>query len=259
MFIKRAELFLSYRKSVYISRKLRNLNASCSSFWSAFRSNFSSKVCWEFGSFHISLFHIHISRLLNNKFIVLHAVTVAPIGHLEAASMGKQVFAMNDCSYMHKLQNTLCVINLNTAIGKVRKQAAEYCSSPGYSLDSLKALSRSYWEPLGFHAFLDTSKLLFTVTSAAALSLLEAISIILVPATYNLISRVVCLHLKEQRGLQWSGWIKNLKINPFCMWKNEWRSSLALPFTNVRCWNAVFVSLRFSAKPSICHLYRSLK
>lgn len=122
---------------------------------------------------------------------------------------------------MHKLWNTLRVINLNTATGKVREQAAGYCSSPGYNLDSLRAMSRSYWEPLGFHAFLDTSKLLFTVTSAAALSLLEAISIILVPTTYNLIPRVARLHLKEQRGLQWGGWIKNLKINPFCMWKNE--------------------------------------
>ena len=79
---------------------------------------------------------------------------------------------------MHKLWNILSVINLSIAIGKARNQAAEYCSSPGYNLDSLSTISRSYWEPLGwmtnlfFHflAFLDISKLFLMVEPVALLS-----------------------------------------------------------------------------------------
>lgn len=111
---------------------------------------------------------------------------------------------------MHKLWNILSITNMNIGPGKVRKQAAEYRSSPGYNLGSLSIISRSYWEPWGwmtnlffnFHAFLDASKLLLMVAPVAVLRLLEGISTILVPTTYNLIPRVACPHSKEQRGLQ---------------------------------------------------------
>lgn len=105
---------------------------------------------------------------------------------------------------MHKLWNTLCATDLNTAIGRVRKQAAEYCSLARYNLGSLSTICRSYYEPLGgmtnlshFHTFLDTFKLLLMVAPVADLSLLEAISVILVAITYNLILIVACMHLKE--------------------------------------------------------------
>lgn len=52
---------------------------------------FSNKVCWEFGSFRIAPLHAHVLRLLHKKFIVLYAITVASIGHLEAAFVGKQL------------------------------------------------------------------------------------------------------------------------------------------------------------------------
>lgn len=48
-----------------------------------------------------------------------------------------------------------------------------------------------------FHTFLDTFKLLLMVAPVADLSVLEAISVILVAITYNLILIVACMHLKE--------------------------------------------------------------
>jgi len=103
---------------------------------------------------------------------------------LEAAR-GEIAFVVNDCSEMQKLGNILSDFNLNIATGKVRQQAAEYRSWPGYNVDSLNTVSRSYWELLcwmtnlffQFHAFLDLSELLLTVVAPVAiLSLLEDIS-----------------------------------------------------------------------------------
>lgn len=172
---------------------------------------FSNQVCWKLGSFCTSLLEIHAVRFLHKKFIVLFAATVAAVGCLEAALVGKELLGWTTAvtsSAVHKLWNILCAIYLNTAKWKVRKQAAEYSSLARYNLGSLSTTCRSYREPLGwmtnlshFHAFLDTSKLLLMVAPVADLSLPEANSVILVSTTDNLIVRVACMHLKEQRGL----------------------------------------------------------
>lgn len=57
---------------------------------SASYSSFQNPLL-EFGSFCIALLEIHIKRFVHKKFIVLLAVTVAAVGCLEAALVGKKL------------------------------------------------------------------------------------------------------------------------------------------------------------------------
>lgn len=196
MLIKRTERFSSCRKEVSIFCKLSQLNASYSSF--------QKPLFFQLGVLGIWLLLYFSPRDPRYKVCALeiHCSICC-----QAALVGKKLLWWTTAvtsSSVHKLWNMFCVINLNTAIWKVRKQAAECCSLTRYNLGSLSTVCRIYWEPLGwmtnlshFHAFLDTFKLLLMLAPVADLSLLEAISVILVPTTYNLILRVVCTHLRR--------------------------------------------------------------